>query len=106
MPAPCSLAFLIASCHGHVRRDLADVMLAVDHGGDFAFALDFRLGAQIVGVVLDELQILRHPGDAVAGIAAQLGFNEQFGDEIGIVTAAVPRRGRRSQVGCRKSEKS
>ena len=70
--------------HRHMRRDLADVVLGVDHRGDLAFAFDFRLGAQIVGFVVDKLQILADAGDAVTGIAAQFGSNEQFGDEIGI----------------------
>jgi hypothetical protein len=34
------LSFLDCQFHGKTRRDLADVMFAVDHGGDFTFALD------------------------------------------------------------------
>jgi hypothetical protein len=59
-----------------VRRDLADVVLAVDRSGDFAFAFNLRLGAQIVNFLLDKLQILNHPRHAVASVAAHLTFDE------------------------------
>ena len=76
--------FFDCELHRHVRRDLANVVLGIDHSGDFAFAFDLRLDVQIVSFVVDELQILADAGDAVAGVAAQLGSNEQFGDEIGV----------------------
>ena len=44
-----------------MRGDLADVVLAVDDRSNFAFAFNFRLGAEIVDFLFDKLQILTHP---------------------------------------------
>ena len=85
MPAPWSLRFLDRQLHGEVSGDLTDVMFAVDHRGELAFALDGRLVFDLIGAVFDPVQIGIDAKHAVAGVAAQLASHQQFSDQVGVV---------------------
>ncbi len=85
MPAPWVFGLLDRQLHGEVGGDLTDVMFAVDHRGDLAFALDGRLVFDLIGAVFDPIQIGIDANHAVAGVAAQLAAHQQFSDQIGVV---------------------
>ena len=67
-----------------MRCDLADVVMTVDDCGNFAFTLDLRARAEIVGMGFNKFQILADSGDAMPSIAPEFCLDEQFGDESSI----------------------
>src|SRR5262245_1064017 len=59
--------------HRHVSSRLADVMIALDDGSNFAFAYYFGPLTKVDGPVFDPRQVGSHSSNAVAGVAAQIG---------------------------------
>jgi hypothetical protein len=67
--------------HAVVGHHLADIVMSVDQRGGFALAQNLRLLGELDGTVLNPAEIRPDARDAVSRIAAQIGLDEELGQE-------------------------
>ena len=71
--------------HAVMSRNLADVVLAIDHGSGFSFVDDLGFISEVQGPFFDPRDIGRNPREAMSRVTAQIAPHEEQGDEFGIV---------------------